>query len=205
MNTLFTIGHSTHELRAFLEVLKLHNIQAIGDVRSQPYSSRFPQYSKEALEQSLKENHIRYVFLGKELGARRNEDCCYVEGQAKYELIAKTPSFSRGIERVIHGLSKYRLALLCSERDPLTCHRTILVCKHLRGRGFDIEHILGDGTLESQEELESRMLKTLRKDQPSLFASREDTVEKAYEEQGGKIAYRQSPNPTEETPHVHTP
>ena len=91
MNTLFAIGHSTHELRAFFNLLKLHNIQAIGDVRSQPYSSRFPQYSKEALEKSLKENHIRYVLLGKELGARRAEDCCYVEGQARYELIAKTP------------------------------------------------------------------------------------------------------------------
>ena len=91
MNTLFTIGHSTHELRAFLDLLKLHNVQAIGDVRSQPYSSRFPQYSKEALEQSLKENHIRYVFLGKELGARRAEDCCYVEGQAKYNLSQQLP------------------------------------------------------------------------------------------------------------------
>jgi uncharacterized protein (DUF488 family) len=205
MNTLFTIGHSTHELRALLDLLKQHNIQAIGDVRSQPYSSRFPQYSKEALERSLKENHIRYVFLGKELGARRVEECCYVEGQAKYELVAKTPAFARGIERVLHGLSKYRLALLCSERDPLTCHRTVLVCKHLRGKGFDIEHILADGTLESQEELESRMLRTLGKNEPSLFVSREETVEQAYEEQGGKIAYRQSPIAKEEVPHVHTP
>jgi uncharacterized protein (DUF488 family) len=204
MNTLFTIGHSTHELKAFLGLLKLHNIQAVGDVRSQPYSSRFPQYSKDALEQTLKENYIRYVFLGKELGARRTEDCCYVEGQAKYELVAKTPAFTRGIERVLHGLSKFRLALLCSERDPLTCHRTILVCKHLRGKGFDIEHILADGTLESQDDLESRMLKTLGKSQPSLFASREDFIEQAYEEQGGRIAYRQSPNSKEETPHVHT-
>jgi len=205
MNTLFTIGHSTHELKVFLDLLKLHNIQAIGDVRSQPYSSRFPQYSREALSQTLKENHVRYVFLGAELGARRNEDCCYVDGQAKYELVAKTSAFSRGIERVLHGLSKYRLALLCSERDPLTCHRTILVCKHLRGKGFDIEHILADGKLESQEELEARMLKTLGKGQPSLFASREETIEQAYEEQGGKIAYRQSPDPKEEVPHAHIP
>ncbi len=205
MNTLFTIGHSTHELKAFLDLLKLHNVQAIADVRSQPYSSRFPRYNKEALEQSLKENHIRYVFLGKELGARREEDCCYVEGQAKYELVARTGAFERGIQRVLHGLSKYRLALLCSERDPLTCHRTILVCKHLRGRGFDIEHILADGTRESQEELETRMLKTLGKNQPSLFASREETIEQAYEEQGAKIAYRQSPHSKEEAPHVHTP
>jgi uncharacterized protein (DUF488 family) len=205
MNTLFTIGHSTHELKAFLDLLQLHKIEAIGDVRSQPYSSRFPQFNKENLEQALKQNCVRYVFLGKELGARRTENCCYQEGQAKYELVAKTSAFTKGIERVLHGLSKYRLALLCSERDPLTCHRTILVCKHLRGRGFDIEHILADGRLESQEDLEDRMLKILGKSQPSLFASREEVVEQAYQEQGGKIAYRMSPNSLEEVPHIHAP
>jgi len=205
MNTLFTIGHSTHELRVFLNLLKTHNIQAIGDVRSQPYSSRFPQYNRDALSQTLKENHIRYVFLGQELGARRNETCCYVNGQAKYELIAKTAAFEEGIKRVLNGLAKYRLALLCSERDPLTCHRTVLVCKHLRGKGFDIEHILADGTLESHEELEGRMLQALGKGQPSLFHSRQETVEKAYEEQGGKIAYRQSPHSKEEAHHFNLP
>jgi len=205
MNTLFTIGHSTHELKVFLDLLKIHKVGAIADVRSQPYSSRFPQFNKESLERALKQNHIRYVFLGKELGARRTEDCCYVDGQAKYELVAKTSAFTRGIERVLRGLSKYRLSLLCSERDPLTCHRTILVCKHLRGRGFEIDHILADGTLESQEELEDRMLKTLGKSQPSLFASREETIEQAYEEQGGRIAYRMGSSSKEEVPYVQAP
>jgi uncharacterized protein (DUF488 family) len=194
MNTLFTIGHSTHDWSTFLEFLRMHNVQAVADVRSQPFSSRFPQFSRAALEKSLKENHIRYVFLGHELGARREEECCYLDGQARYELVAKTLAFHEGISRILKGLEKYRLALLCAEKDPITCHRTILVCRHLKGRGFPMQHILGDGKLESHEELEDRMLKLLGKNQPSLFVSREQLVEQAYEEQGGKIAYRQSPN-----------
>ena len=179
MNTLFTIGHSTHELDKFLRLLKTHDVQAVADVRSQPFSSRFPQFSKNALEKSLKKNAIRYVFLGIELGARREEECCYQDGQARYELVAKTSAFAHGITRILKGLEKYRLALLCAEKDPITCHRTILVCKHLRGRGFPIQHILADGTLESHEALEERMLKVLGKVQPSLFASREQLVEQA--------------------------
>jgi uncharacterized protein (DUF488 family) len=200
MNTLFTIGHSTHDLRIFLELLRMHNVQAIADVRSQPFSSRFPQFNRSSLEKSLKHDHVRYAFLGHELGARREEECCYLDGQARYELVAQTPAFHVGITRILKGLGNYRLALLCAERDPITCHRTILVCRHLRGKGFPIQHILGDGNLESHEALEDRMLKVLRKSQPSLFSSREELVEQAYEEQGSKIAYRQSPDiPDEES------
>ena len=198
MNTLFTIGHSTHDWSAFLELLRKHNVQAIADVRSQPYSSRFPQFSRASLEISLKESRIHYVFLGLELGARREEQCCYIDGQARYDLVAKTPAFHLGIRRILKGLGKYRLALLCAEKDPITCHRTILVCRHLRGKGFPIQHILGNGELESHESLEDRMLKLLGKNQASLFASRQELVEQAYEEQGGKIAYRQSPDAPDE-------
>jgi len=126
------------------------------------------------------------------------EECCYLDGQARYELVAKTSAFHDGIMRVLKGVKKYRLALMCAEKDPITCHRTILVCRHLRGKGFSIQHILSDGKLESHEELEERMLEMLGKSQPSLFASREQLVEQAYEEQGGKIAYRQSPDTPEE-------
>ena len=200
MNTLFTIGHSTHGLNAFLDLLRIHQVQAVADVRSQPFSARFPHFSRAALEKSLKPNRMRYVFLGHELGARREEQCCYLDGQARYELVAKTSAFHDGITRILKGLEKYRLALLCAEKDPITCHRTILVCRHLRGKGFPIQHILSDGKLESHEELEDRMLKLLGENQPSLFVSREQLVEQAYEEQGGRIAYRQSPNETDEEP-----
>jgi uncharacterized protein (DUF488 family) len=201
MNTLFTIGHSTHDLSFFLDLLKMHDVQAVADVRSQPFSARFPQFTRSNLEKSLKAHHIRYVFLGHELGARRDEACCYLDGQARYELVAKTSAFHEGMARILKGLEKYRLALLCAEKDPITCHRTILVCRHLRGRGFQIRHILGDGRLEAHDKLEERMLKLMGKSQPSLFISREELVEQAYEEQGEKIAYRQSPNASDEELH----
>jgi uncharacterized protein (DUF488 family) len=192
MNTLFTIGHSNHEIGTLVERMRRQGIQAVADVRSQPYSGRFPQYNRPVLKLALRASGLRYVFLGHELGARREEACCYVEGQARYDLVAKTDAFAEGLHRVLKGLKKYRVALLCAERDPLTCHRTILVCRHLRGKGFPIQHILGDGNLESQEAAENRLLDMLGKTQPSLFATHEQLVEQAYDEQGYKIAYRQT-------------
>jgi len=192
MNTLFTIGHSNHELTALLDLLRRHGVQGVVDVRSHPFSARFPQFSRPVLERALKQNGLQYVFLGRELGARREEPECYVEGQARYDLVAKTAAFAEGLQRVLKGLVKYRVALLCAEKDPLTCHRTILVCRHLRGHGFPIQHIHADGSLESHEQAEERLLKQLELGQPSLFATHEQQVAQAYDEQGLKIAYRQN-------------
>src|SRR5712692_1910478 len=163
MNTLFTIGHSNHSIEVLVELLRQHAVQAVADVRSRPYSGRFPQFNRPVLKRELKESGLRYVFLGLELGARREESCCYVEGQARYDLVAKTNAFAEGLDRVIKGLSRYRIALLCAEKDPLTCHRTILVCRHLRWKGFPIQHILADGTLELHEAAENRLLSLLGK------------------------------------------
>ena len=158
MNTLFTIGHSNHEMGVLVELLGRHLVQVVADVRSQPYSARLPQFNRSALKLALRANGLQYVFLGHELGARRDEASCYVDGQARYDLVSKTDAFAEGLDRVLRGLRKYRIALLCAEMDPLTCHRTILVCRHLRGRGFPIQHILADGSLESHEAAENRLL-----------------------------------------------
>ena len=198
MNTLFTIGHSNHEIGVLLELLRRYEVQAVSDVRSQPYSSHFPQFNQPVLKHELRAIGLRYVFLGKELGARRGEACCYVEGQARYDLVAKTDAFAEGLNRVLKGLMKYRVALLCAERDPLTCHRSILVCRHLRGKGFPIQHILADGRLESHEAAEDRLLHMLGTKQPSLFATHDQLIEQAYDEQGNKIAFRQTNRASEE-------
>ncbi|MFO1500939.1 MAG: DUF488 domain-containing protein [Verrucomicrobiota bacterium] len=202
MNPLFTIGHSNHEMPAFLKLLHLHGIEAVADVRSKPFSARFPQFNRPALELSLKEERIHYVFLGLELGARRDEPCCYVDGQARYDRVAETSAFASGLDRLMTGLSKYRITLLCAEKDPLTCHRTILVARHLRGKGFPIQHILADGSLESQEEAESRLLKLLGMSQPSLFATHDQIVERAYDEQGLRIAFRRTASHSDDEAHA---
>jgi uncharacterized protein (DUF488 family) len=197
MKELFTIGHSNHSLDHFLELLLAHQVSAIADVRSIPYSKYSPQFNKDVLESALRDADINYVFLGRELGASRSEDSCYIDGQAKYDRIAQLPTFRRGLERVLQEVEHYRVALMCSESDPITCHRTILVCRGLKRICPDLEitHILGDGTGERQEMSEERLV-NLHKLQPELFGDLTSTsglIEKAYDLQAEKIAYKKVP------------
>jgi uncharacterized protein (DUF488 family) len=201
MSTLFTIGHSDHELATLIGLLHQHRVEVVADVRSQPYSARFPQFNKELLERELQENSVQYVFLGRELGARRDEPECYVDGLARYDLVAKTAAFAKGLLRVCNGLGKHNVALLCAEKDPLMCHRTILVCRHLRGLGFSIQHIHEDGNLESHEAAEERLLQITGDAEPFLFTSRREQIERAYDRQGLKIAYRQTASEPEDQFH----
>src|SRR4051812_41051246 len=92
-NTIFSVGHSDHNIQRFIDLLLHNGISAVADVRSMPYSRFNPQFNREQLKAALKAVRIRYVFLGDELGARRSEPECYVEGKARYELIARTPRF----------------------------------------------------------------------------------------------------------------
>jgi uncharacterized protein (DUF488 family) len=108
---------------------------------------------------SLSSFGIQYVFLGKELGARPEDLSCYdLGGKALYERIAATALFSEGIQRLLKGAASYKLSLMCAEKDPITCHRTILVCHKLKDFNVQINHILSDGNLESHQDLEARLL-----------------------------------------------
>lgn len=156
---IFTVGHSNHSLEKFLNLLKQHGVTAIADVRSSPFSRRFPHFNQAPLRNSLSSEDISYVFLGEQLGARPKDPECYVEGKALYELIAATQAFTTGLERIFKGAKHHQIALMCAEQDPITCHRAILVCKHLRNTGLDVKHILKTGDLESHEHLEQRLLK----------------------------------------------
>lgn len=186
---LFTIGHSTHSVDAFLALLHQHAITAVADVRSRPYSRFTPQYNRECILDFLSIAGIQYVYLGQELGARREEPDCYVEAKARYDLIARTVLFQRGLDRLRRGIKSFRVALLCAERDPVTCHRTILVCRHLRKDIGTISHILESGSLERHEDAETRLLSICGLPQQDLFLSREELVEQAYDIQGDRIAY----------------
>jgi uncharacterized protein (DUF488 family) len=190
--TVFTIGHSNLEFGKFVALLKQHGIQAVADVRSSPYSQYNPQFNREPLQRALQEHGISYVFLGDELGARRSERECYVNDRADYALIARTPAFRSGIERVIRGAAKMRIALMCSEKDPLDCHRCILVSPHLRKRGLRVSHILADGSVESHEQAESRLLHLLELPEHELFRSPDEIAAEAYKLRGEKIAYQEN-------------
>jgi uncharacterized protein (DUF488 family) len=189
MHTIFTIGHSTHSLSRFVELLKQHDITALGDVRSKPYSRMNPQFNREDLKQALKEAGIAYVFLGKELGARSEDPSCYENGKIQYERLALTEQFRLGVERVKEGAAKFRLALMCAEKDPLECHRTVLVARRLAELGMDVQHIHADGRLESQPELNERLMRELALPESDLFRSHEDILKDAYDIQAERIAY----------------
>lgn len=187
---LFTIGHSNHELTHFLSLLSRHGITVVMDVRSQPYSRFRPHFNRERLAESLKAASIDYVFLGRELGARRTEPEAYRGNQARYDLVRELPAFKAGLDRVRAEAAAHRLTLLCAEKDPLTCHRTILIGRELRrDPALEIVHILDDGRLETMTEAEDRLVKLAGLAAGDLFSDREALVERAYDIQADRIAY----------------
>lgn len=186
---IYTVGHSTQTFEKFLALLHKHGVTAIADVRSAPYSKFNPQFNREDLRIALKADGIRYVFLGKELGARSDDEGCYIDGKVQYKLLAKTPLFQSGINRVIEGASTHKIALMCAEKDPLDCHRTILVARELVNRGADVMHILQDGSTESHQDAISRLITKMGIGEADMFRSEEHTVADAYEKQGARIAY----------------
>lgn len=187
--TVFTIGHSTHTLERFIALLKLHDITALGDVRSKPYSRANPQFNKEDLKRDLKEIGIVYVFFGKELGARSEDPSCYEHGRVQYDRLALTEAFRHGLDRVQDGMKKHRLVLMCSEKEPLECHRTVLVARHLSALGIPVQHVLADGGLESQDDVLKRLMLQLALPESDMFRSHEDVLVDAYKIQESRIAY----------------
>ncbi|QDZ40578.1 DUF488 domain-containing protein [Euhalothece natronophila Z-M001] len=202
---LFTIGHSNHSIADFVSLLKKYNITALADVRSQPYSRYLTHFNQPNLKLALMEAGIQYVFLGKELGGRPQEENCYLNGQADYDKMAGTETFKAGKKRLLEGIKKYRTALMCAEKDPLDCHRFLLVCRYLRQDHLAINHILKNGEIETHEDLEKRLLKKqgfpteeATTQQLSLFdldfpppqKSPEELLNEAYRLQSQQVAYQ---------------
>jgi uncharacterized protein (DUF488 family) len=190
MNTpIYTIGHSTHTQEHFIELLRRHGITVVADVRSTPYSKAAPQFNTDALKALLNAAGIAYVFLGKELGARRAEASCYVNGKVDFGLVRGMPLFLQGIERLKKGLETHRIALLCVEKDPLGCHRTMLISRHLVENGIPVSHILADGSVLSHQQLLDQLLKSCDLDTPDFFLSPEARAKEAYARQSSRVAY----------------
>lgn len=194
MNPLYTIGHSTHTIERLLDLLSAHAVSAIADVRSTPFSRYNPQFNRELLQKAVKDAGIEYVFLGKELGARSEDPACYKEGKLQFDRVAESATFRSGLERLRKGMGLYRIALLCAEKDPIACHRMILVCRNIRPDAPRIHHILEDGTLEDNREAEHRLMRLHGIEENHLFAGVEELIERAYEIQGKRIAFEEKMN-----------
>jgi uncharacterized protein (DUF488 family) len=190
---IYTVGHSTHSIEKLLALLAQHAITAVCDVRSQPYSRLNPQFNREPLRNALKSAGIAYVPLGKELGARTDDINCYCNGRVQYDRLAHTENFQHGLKRVKEGCRTHRIALMCAERDPLQCHRTILVARHLMSDGIPVRHILADGQIEEHEQTIARLVSNLRLPTDDIFMSKDEIAAKAYRVQGEAIAYHEKP------------
>jgi uncharacterized protein (DUF488 family) len=165
--TLWTIGHSNHDLRRLVDLLRTEQIEFVVDVRSYPYSKFAPHFNREDLETAIAAVGLRYMFLGDVLGGRPERDEQYdEEGHALYGEMAQEPAFERAIDRLLLGASKHRIALMCSCGRPMECHRRLLVGKVLCDRGALLRHILPDGRVETESTVDLAPDDT----QPALFS-----------------------------------
>ena len=192
-NAIFTIGHSNHSLDAFLALLGRHCITAVADVRSAPYSRFNPHFNRDSLAAALKGHGVGYMYLGRELGGRSGDPACYEEGRIRYDRVARTSRFRDGLERVIREAAKHRITLMCAEKEPLDCHRTLLIARALAEEGVEIAHIHPDRELESHSNAMDRLLAKFdlqpdgdlfRREQP-----RAELIDEAIARQTQRIAF----------------
>lgn len=151
---LFSLGHSNHPAEGFADLLKKHDIEVLVDVRSHPYSRYAPQFDTSGLKALLSTAGAKYLYLGHELGGRPEGDDYYdAEGHVLYARLATSLLFLEGIDRLQKGAEAYRVGLMCAEENPLNCHRRLLIGRVLRERGIALDHIRGDGRLQTEDEL----------------------------------------------------
>lgn len=194
MNDLYTIGHSQHQVEKFIELLKMHKINFIIDVRSTPYSKYASMYDRENIINELKAVDISYAYMGKYFGARQEEQSLYTsEGYLNFEKVVEWDIFLKGFDNVIKGLETNRIALMCLEKRPIDCHRAILVANAFYCKGCSVKHILENGKIETHEELNKELLNLYfpERDQLSLFDNRtqKDYLKDAYKLRNKEIGY----------------
>lgn len=192
---VFTIGHSNHEIEAFVELLRQHRVDALADVRSAPYSRFNPQFNREPFTVALKAGGIAYVYLGRELGGRSDNVGCYDDdGRIVFDRVAATAAFQEGLERLVGGATTHRTAIMCAEKEPLECHRTLLVACELDKRGIEVAHIHADGRLESHGQAMSRLIDLVLPHEGPLIRQTEPPkdlmIAEAVKRQAKRIAFK---------------
>lgn len=191
---IYTIGYATKPVEVFVEQLKKYKISVVADIRSVPYSKVFHDYHQESIQQYLKQNDIKYVYLGEELGPRSKDDSHYNDkGQVQFDRLMTSPLFLKGVERLQQGIDKgFNIAMMCAEKDAATCHRSLLVGYFLArnwSQDMNILHIDHNGEIESQQQLEQRVT-DLHSAEADLFMSDEDRQYFAYTLQLENTSYR---------------
>lgn len=171
MTAIKTIGHSSHAIERFVDLLKNGDVGLLVDVRSMPWSRRHPQFGQEKLARSLEAQGINYAWEGAALGGK---------GEA-YNVVAAQPAFAEALDRLIIRARHTTVCLMCAEKEPLDCHRTVLVSRRLAERGVAIEHLLADGTTRRHEEVEEKLLAKTGGGGGDLFDDRAQLLARAYD------------------------
>ena len=197
---IYTLGHSNYSFDKFIEILKKYNINCVVDIRAIPYSKYNTQYNKEFFQANLKKLGYTYIYMADEFGAKRRTRNSYNdEGYADFDKVILEDEFKRGIERLKVGCSKnYKIVLLGAMQEPIRCHRAILLGKELIKAGFDVKHIMHEGDLKVQSELEEQLLEKYFEDRNQLTIdsllgnaiSREDMIKEGYKLANKEIGYR---------------
>jgi uncharacterized protein (DUF488 family) len=207
---LLSIGHSNHELARLIELLRYADVTAVADVRSQPYSQWLPHFNRPEFSRALEDQGIAYGFFGDRLGGRPHDPALYdADGRVDYRRVRRTPAFQSGLDDLCRALEESTVAMLCSEEDPLVCHRGLMIAPALVERGIAPAHIRGDGTLETSARFEDRLLAETGVGAgilDGLFAAtvgsaeRERILDEAYQTQARRKAYRIRPEEPADSP-----
>ncbi|MDV3427081.1 MAG: DUF488 domain-containing protein [Bacillota bacterium] len=205
----YTIGHSTRDINEFLEILIKNKINCIVDVRSTPYSASIyaASYNQNNIKSELKRHKINYIYMGDELGARRTDRNLYDEfDKVDFEKVKLCQEYKSGIDRIIDGIDKgYTIAVMCTEKDPIKCHRTILISYSLSKKGVNVIHLVDEHTCKNQNDIEEELLKLYesslikisfddylnnKENENEPDKIKQEMIEKAYRQKGKEISYR---------------
>lgn len=197
---IYTLGHSNYPFDKFIEILKKYNINCVVDIRAIPYSKYNAQYNKEFFQINLKKLGYTYIYMADEFGVKRKTRESYnEEGYANFEKVILEDDFKRGIKRLKIGCNKgYKIVLLGAMQEPIRCPRAILIGKELVKEGFNVKHIMHEGNLKTQNELEELLLEKYFDQRNQLTIdtllgndmSREDMIKESYRLANKEIGYR---------------
>jgi uncharacterized protein (DUF488 family) len=187
---LFSIGHSNIEAERFIALQHAAGIKTIADVRSTPFSQFCPWFSAKNLAPLLDREGIGYSSYGAELGGRPRDPALYRDGIADFEAMAKQPDFHAGLDRLVAEAARNPVCVMCSEREPLECHRCLLVGRALAARGLNVGHILHDGTIEPHAVTEQRLLALDDQGEGLFVTGQHERLAAAYLRQARAVAYR---------------
>jgi uncharacterized protein (DUF488 family) len=174
---IYTIGHSNQNIESFLKLLRDNGIQFLVDIRSVPRSKYANQFDSAVLKKAVIKGGMKYLYFGREIGGKPNDPSFYdSEGYVLYNLIAQSPEFIKTIDRLVEGIGKYKIAIMCSEEDPTECHRRLLIGRVLIRYGIHELHIRADGQVQTEEELKSEQASGQNSMQLALFGMKKEEL-----------------------------